>query len=117
MTEYNETFDVVLYFKRRVFVAPKEPVFGDIQKSNPDLDTDGILDLYSELNKKYKEDIVKYEKLENKDLIVTGCALIPENNNFVDNFKKIENDGFFISWDKKSHDLIIDTINKLYTFS
>ena len=116
MTEYNEIFDVVLYFKRKVFVAPKEPVFSYLQKENPDLNTDGILDLYSELNRKYKEDIVKYEKIENKGLIVTGCALIPEDNNFVKNCNKIENDGFFIEWDKKSNDLIIDTINKLYTF-
>jgi len=116
MTEYNETFDVVLYFKRRVFVKPIEPVFSDIQKENPNLDTDGALDLYSVLNKKYKEDLEKYEKIQNKDLIVTGCALIPEDNNFVKNLHKIEGDGFFVSWDKKSSDLIVDTINKLYTF-
>jgi hypothetical protein len=114
MTEYNETFDVVLYFKRRIFVTPKEPVFGDIKKENPNLNTDGILDLYSELNRKYKEDIEKYEKLENKDLIVTGCVLIPEDNDFVKNCKKNENDGFFVEWDKKSQKIIIDTINKIY---
>lgn len=113
MTEYNEIFDVVLYFKRKIFAKPIEPVFGEIQKSNPNLDTDGVLDLYSELNRKYKDDLEKYEKIENKDVIVTGCALIPEDCNFIKNYRSIEKDDFFVEWDKKSKKMIEETISKL----
>jgi hypothetical protein len=113
MTEYTEMFDVVLYFNRRVFVKPKEPVFEDIQKSNPTLDTDNILDIYSDLNKKYKNDLEKYEMLENKDLIVTGCVLIPEDEHFIKNYRSIEKDDFFVEWTDSSKNIINSTISNL----
>lgn len=113
MTEYTEVFDIVLYFNRKVFVKPIEPVFTEIQKANPALNIDDILDIYSDLNNKYKEDVYKYDRLENKDIIVTGCALIPEDKNFISNCQKIEADEFFVKWEKKSYDIIKETIKKL----
>jgi len=113
MTEYTEIFDIVLYFNRKVFLKPTEPVFSEIQKSNPTLNTDGVLDIYSDLNNKYKEDVNKYESLVNKDIIVTGCALIPEDKNFIKNYISIQNDAFFVEWDKKSKKIIDETVSKL----
>lgn len=113
MTEYTKVFDIVLYFNRRIFIKPTEPVFSEIQKSNPTLNTDGILDIYSELNNKYKEDLKKYENLNNKDIIVLACVLIPEDENFIKNYQAVEKDNYFIEWDKKSYELIKETIRKL----
>ena len=113
MTEYNEIFDVVLYYKRKVFVKPTEPIFGDVQKENTNLDTDGVLDLYSVLSRKYKEDLKKYESVENKGMTVLASVLIPEDDNFIENYLSIENDLHFIEWDKNSEKLIKSTVSKL----
>lgn len=112
MTEYTEIFDVVLYFNRKVFLKPKEPVFEEIQKSNPTLNTDNILDLYSELIKRYKIDLEEYE-LKNKDFIVTGCVLIPEDENFIKNYSSIEKDDFFVEWTESSKNIIDNIISNL----
>jgi hypothetical protein len=113
MTDHIEIFDVVLYYNRKVFVKPTEPIFGEIQKSNPVLNVDEVLDIYSDFNNKYKEELKKYEILDNKELIVLACALVPEDEDFIKNCKSIENDKFFVKWDKNSYELIKETIKKL----
>ena len=113
MTEYTEIFDIVLYFKRKVFVKPTEPVYADIQKSNPKLNLDGILDIYSDLNNKYKKDLSKYEKIENKNMIISACVLITEDVHFIRNYMSIEKETFFIEWSKESKKMIDETVVKL----
>jgi len=64
MTEYTETFELVLYYNRRAVVKPSEPVFEQIQSTNLDLDTDGVLDLYSDLKNKYKVDMKRLRMIQ-----------------------------------------------------
>jgi hypothetical protein len=107
--KYTENFELVLYFSRRVAVKPSEPVFEELQKSNPALDTDSLLDIYSDLKNKYKVDLVKYEKLKNATL-VTDYIRIPEDEDFIDNVKAFEKNDFFVEWSKSSKALIDKTL-------
>jgi len=113
MIEYTEIFDIVLYFNRKVFVKPKKTTFLELQKNNPMLNIDEILDIFSDLNIKYEKDLNSHESLENKDLVISACVLIPEDKNFIKNCKLIEKDSFFIEWTKSSKKLMDETIVKL----
>jgi len=112
MTEYIEDFELVLYYNRRAVVKPFEPVYDELQKNNPALDTDNLLDLYSDLKNKYKEDMKKYAKVCN-DSIVSDYVRIPEDKNFIDKVKAFEKNDFFVEWDKSSKKLIDNTFVKL----
>ena len=112
MTEYTNIFELVLYFNRRAVVKPSEPVFEEIQKSNPSLTTDEILDIYSDLKNKYKEDMKKYEKTKN-DSILEDYVRITEDENFIENVKEFEKNTFFVDWLKNSRKLIDETFVKM----
>ena len=112
MTEYTETFELVLYYNRRAVVKPSEPVFENLQSTNLDLDTDGVLDLYSDLKNKYNADRKVYEKVKN-DSIISEYVRIPEDANFIEKVKEIEKEPFFIEWKKNSKRLIDETFVKL----
>lgn len=112
MAEYTEKFELVLYYNRRAVVKPSEPVYEEIQKNNPALDVDNLLDLYSDLKNRYKEDIKKYAKVSN-DSIVSDYVRIPEDENFIDMVKAFEKNDFFVEWDKTSKKLIDSTFVKL----
>jgi hypothetical protein len=112
MTEYTENFEIVLYYKRRAVVKPSEPNYNNLQISNPALDTDQLLDLYSDLKNKYKEDIKKYEQSKN-DSILEDHVRIPEDEHFIEKVKNFEKNRFFIEWEKTSKKLIDNTYLKL----
>jgi hypothetical protein len=112
MTEYTNIFELVLYFNRRAVVKPSEPVFEAIQKDNPSLDTDAVLDIYSDLKNKYKEDMKKYEKIKNEST-VEDYIRIADDENFIENVKEFEANDFFIDWQKSSKKLIDETFVKI----
>lgn len=112
MTEYTEIFELVLYYNRRAVVKPSEPRFEEIQINNPALETDDLLDIYSDLKNKYKEDMIKYEKTKN-DSVVSEFVRIPEDETFFEKVKEIENKSYFIEWHKTSKKLIDETFVKL----
>ena len=105
MSEYNVIFDVVLYYKRKEVIKPIEPSFNTIREENPEYSMDNLLDTYSELKKKYKEDLIVYEKTKN-DEIVEDSILIPDDDNFKENIIKFEKNEFFIDWNEGSKNLI-----------
>jgi hypothetical protein len=102
---YNEKFELVLYFSRRVAPKPSEPIFEEVQKVNPHSDMDGVLDIYSELKNKYVEDMKKYEKIKS-DSIVEDYIRIPEDENLIATVKEFEKNNFFVEWSKASKRLI-----------
>jgi hypothetical protein len=112
MTEYTEKFEIVLYYKRRAVVKPSEPNYNNLQISNPALDTDQLLDLYSDLKNKYKEDMKNYEKVKT-DSILEDYVRIPEDEHFIEKVKTFEKNGFFIEWNKTSKKLIDNTFVKM----
>lgn len=112
MTEYTENFELVLYYNRRAVVKPSEPVYEELHENNPALDTDNLLDLYSNLKNKYKIDMKKYAKVSN-DSIVSDYIRVPEDEKFIDNVKAFEQNDFFVDWDKNSKKLIDTTFVKL----
>ena len=115
MAEYTEIFELVLYYNRRAVVKPSEPVYEEIQNNNPALDIDTLLDLYSDLKNKYKEDIRKYSKVSN-DSIVSDYVRIAEDENFIDSVKTFEKNDFFIEWSKTSKKLIDNTFVKILKY-
>lgn len=112
MTEYTEIFELVLYYNRRAVVKPSELKFDDVQKKNPELNTDELLDIYSNLKNKYKESIIKYEKIKN-DSVVSEFVRITEDETFFEKVKEVENKPYFIEWHKTSKKLIDETFVKL----
>ena len=112
MTDYTENFEIVLYYKRKAVVKPSEPNYTELQIFNSDLDTDELLDLYSDLKNKYKEDMKKYEKAKN-DSILEDHVRIPEDEHFIEKVKNFEKNRFFIEWEKTSKKLIDNTYLKL----
>lgn len=112
MAENTEIFELVLYYNRRAVIKPSEPDYKNLQKNNPALDTDDILDLFNDLSKKYKEDIKKYEKVKN-DSIISEYVRVPEDENFIEKVKNIEKEPYFIEWQKTSKKLIDETFVKL----
>jgi len=109
---HTKTFELVLYFNRRAVAKPYEPVIENLVEVNSDMVMDDILDLYSDLKNKYKEDMKKYEKNKN-DSVVTDFVRILEDKSFIENVKKIEKETYFIEWDKNSKKLIDNTFLKL----
>jgi hypothetical protein len=112
MTEYNEIFELVLYFDRRAVSKPNKPSFEDIRNSNPALNYDDLLDIYSEFKNKYKSDMIRYEKIKN-DAIVPDFVRISADEEFMEKIKKFEKNNFFIKWDECSQKLINETFMKL----
>ena len=109
MTEHTEIFEIVLCYTRKAVVKPSEPEFEAIQKSNPKLDIDNVLDIYSELKNKYKADLAKYE-INKSDVIISDFILILEDENFMKKVKDFEKNNFFIEWEKSSKKIINETI-------
>ena len=112
MTDYTNVFELVLYYERRAVVKPSEPTYEEIQKNNPALETDDLLDLYNDLIKRHKEDMKIYEKTKN-DSVVTEFVRIPEDETFIERVKSIEKEPYFIEWEKTSKKLIDSTFVKL----
>jgi hypothetical protein len=111
MAEYTENFEIVLYYKRRAVVKPSEPNYTELQILNLDLSTDELLDLYSDLKNKYKEDMKKYEKIKDNS-VLNDHVRIPEDEHFIEEVRKFEKNGFFIEWSKTSKKLIDNTFLK-----
>lgn len=97
--------DVVLYYTRKVFVKPS---FESIKNSNPELDTDKLLDIYSEALKKYQK-VENY--IDDSKNIISTFVLIPQNENFIENIQKFESNDVFIEWSKNSKELINEILN------
>lgn len=112
MTEYNEIFELVLYYNRRAVVKPHELKFEDIQQDNLNMSVDEQLDLYSKNKEQYKEDLIQYEMVKN-DSIVSDYVRITEDEKFIENVKNFEKNDFFIKWNKSSKKLIDVTFVKL----
>jgi len=110
MSKINLILDnIVLYYKRKETIKPIEPSFNNIREENPDYTMDNLLDKYSELKKKHKEDLIVYEKTKT-DNIVEGTIIIPEDDFLVENIRKFERNEFFIDWNENSKRLINDVI-------
>lgn len=105
MSEYNVIFDIVLYFSRKEIIKPIEPSFNNIREENPELIMDELLDMYSELRKKYKEDLIVYENTNSNEIVVDS-TLFPEDETFEENVRKFEKNEFFIDWNEKTKLLI-----------
>jgi hypothetical protein len=113
MTDYFEEFELVLYYNRRTVIKPTEPVFEEIKKNNPNLSTDQLLDLFTDLKNKYKKDLERYEK--NKDKSVVECFVrFPSNSELPDKVRDFEEKDFFIEWSKESKSLINNTMMNLF---
>lgn len=112
MSEYTENFELVLYYTRRAVVKPTEPVYNNIQNDNIDFTSDQLLDLYSELKNKFREDMITYEKVKN-DSIVSDYVRISEDITFIEKIKEFEKNDFFIGWEKNTKNLINNTFVKL----
>jgi len=114
MSENNQTWDIVLYYKRKVADTPSEPSFNSIQTNNPYLTMDELLDLYSESKKNYQEELSKcnVEDIANKDTI-SSFIFFPHDDYFIENVKNFEKNSFFIEWSKHTKNIINDMIIKL----
>ena len=97
----TEKFDIVLYYDSLVFVKPS---FDDVKASNPELNTDDILDIYSDLLNKYQNKIT-----------VPSHTFILDDENFISNVQEFEKNDFFIEWDKSSKKTIEEIIKKCIT--
>lgn len=117
MTEFNETFDIVLYFIRNTVVKPIEPTYQSVVEANPGYIMDDILDIYSDLLNKYKEDIEKYNSTKNLNHIVESYVFITGDRKFSENVKNFEKNDFFIKWTESSKATIKETINSLVSVS
>lgn len=112
MTEYTENFELVLYYNRRAVAKPSEPSYEELSIDNINLEMNDLLDLYSNLKKKYNKDVIDYEKNRN-DSIISSYVRIPEDDNFIKAVKKFEKNDFFVEWEKTSKKLIDETFVKL----
>jgi len=111
MSEYNVVFDVVLYYTRKEIVKPEEPVFNNIKRENTDSTMDNLLDIYSALIKKYKKDIIEYEKMKN-DSTVKDFIIFSEDDFLIENIIKFEKNEFFVDWNENSK-RIINEVNEV----
>jgi hypothetical protein len=96
----SEKFQSVLYYKKRLVLGGKpslDTVIAIKQKSTDfdEDDMDSILDEYSADQRKvgYKE-------------IVSTYILIYDDENFLENVRKIELDESFVEWDEQTNDSI-----------
>ena len=94
-------FEIVLYYNRLVFVKPS---FDHVKESNTELNTDDILDLYSDLLNKYKE---------NSKITVSSHIFILEDEDFISNVKEFEKNDFFVECENTSNKTIEEIIKKL----
>jgi hypothetical protein len=111
MTEYNENFEIVLYYNCSIISKPIKPSFEDVKSSNPKLNTNQILDIYSKLLNKYKEEISQLKQMD--DIIVSSYIFIEEDKNFMSNVKKFEENEFFIEWQDDTKKIIKEVLLNL----
>lgn len=111
MTEYNENFEIVLYYNRSIISKPIKPSFENVKSSNPKLNTNELLDIYSKLLNKYKEELSRLKQME--DIIVSSYVFIEEDKNFISNVKKFEENEFFIEWEDDTKKIIKEVILNL----
>jgi hypothetical protein len=104
MTEYDEIFEIVLYYKRSIIEKPIKPIFKELQLSNPTLNTNDVLDIYSKSLNTYKEELSQLKIMEDK--ILTGYVFVKEDENFMSNVKKFEENDFFIEWENDTKETI-----------
>jgi hypothetical protein len=114
MSEVNETWDVVLYYKRKVVCTPTKPKFEEIKNDNPNLKMDDLLDIYSDANQKYQEEISKcdIDDINNKETVL-DFIFFTDDENLLKNIKNFERKNFFAEWNKDTKKRINDIIIKL----
>ena len=110
MSGVNETWDVVLYYTRKVVCTPTEPKFEDIKNNNPNLKMDELLDIFSDAKQKYQEDISKCD-MNNKET-VSDFVFFTNDENLIKNIKDFERKNFFVEWDKDTKKRINEIIVK-----
>lgn len=95
-------FQIILYYKKRIIIGGKTPSISSIieikKKLGINLDAeeyDKILDEYSDNSKN-----IGCEE------IVSTWVIINEDDNFINEVKRIESDSDFIEWDKNSNEII-----------
>lgn len=110
--DVNENWDIVLYYTRYICTPPIEPNFDDIKKSNPNLSINELLDIFSEHKSNYQKELLNYEN--NKiDGTSSSFVFFPLDDTFINNVKNFEKNSFFIDWNKRSKDIINETIINL----
>jgi hypothetical protein len=112
MTEETKV-DIVLYYTRTAIAEPSEPKFDDVKKSYPDIDTDSLLDIFSNKLKNYKKNLAIFENYKDNN-VLSEFVLIAEDENFIENVQNFQKNEFFIDWTKNSKNLISETIKKIY---
>ena len=111
MTEFNDIFELVLYYNRNTFSIPVEPSYHNIKDTNPSKKMDDILDIFSDQMKKFKENSESYNKVKDSNKVIQSHTLITEDDNFIANIHAFEQNDFFISWAPTSKKVIESAIN------
>lgn len=110
--ELDESWDVVLYYIRTITTPPVEPKFEDVKQKYAYLNTDELLDVFSELKSHYQKELVEYEKIKVEGTI-QKTVFFTYDKYFVNNVKNFEKNSFFVQWTDSSKEHIKETIIKL----
>ena len=110
MTEFNNTFDIVLYYTRNTIVKPAEPTYQSVVDANPDYEMDDLLDIYSDVLAEHKKAIEKYNKTKHLNKTVESYVFISNDEKFSQNVHDFEQNDFFVKWTETSKNTIENTI-------